>query len=116
MKVVLTKTDNMLKQYVVNDVVECATEGDTLILVFNTGNTKNIPLINLWSWDCVMYDAEGMQVDEGEEVYDDEDYIGFLAGGISPDLEDEDFDEDDFDDEDEDEDFDDDNTIICEKG
>lgn len=107
MKIILTKTDNILKQYVVYDVLECSLEGLTLFLVLSD-RTRNYPLINIWSWDCMADEDENP---EGVEELDEDNHMGFLAEGVVPMDEEDDEDEDD-DDLHHDEDYDEDITII----
>lgn len=50
MKLILSPKDN-LNKIVLEDVATFALEGNTLVVVFETGRTRNYPLMHLWYYE-----------------------------------------------------------------
>jgi len=50
MKLILSPKDNLGKM-VLRDVSGFALEGGTLLVIFNSGRTRNYPLIHLWYYE-----------------------------------------------------------------
>lgn len=50
MKLILSPKDNLGKM-TLKDVATYALEGDTLLVVFKNGRTRNYPLIHLWYYE-----------------------------------------------------------------
>jgi hypothetical protein len=50
MKLILSPKDNLGK-IVLDGVSSYALEGDTLLVVFDTGRTRNYPLCHLWYYE-----------------------------------------------------------------
>ena len=50
MKLLLSPKDNVGKM-VLDDVQSFALEGETLLIVFSNGRTRNYPLIHLWYYE-----------------------------------------------------------------
>lgn len=50
MKLILSPKDNLGK-IVLEDVSGFALEGETLLVIFNSGRTRNYPLVHLWYYE-----------------------------------------------------------------
>ena len=50
MQLILSPKDNLGKM-ILEDVQSFALEGDTLLVIFESGRTRNYPLIHLWYYE-----------------------------------------------------------------
>lgn len=68
-KLILSPKDNLGK-IVLEDVTAFSLEGDTLLVVFNNGSTRNYPLVHLWYYSShVDYHQEKLTTDKGDDYF-----------------------------------------------
>lgn len=68
-KLILSPKDNLGKM-ILEDVAAFALEGETLLVVFNSGRTRNYPLMHLWYYESHV-DFHKTEPLSGKEVNDE---------------------------------------------
>lgn len=68
MKLILSPKDNLGK-IILDDVSSFALEGDTLLVVFESGRTRNYPLIHLWYYESHVNYHKKMSLEATDPPY-----------------------------------------------